>query len=134
MLDPVHSVAASAATTAVAYCCLYATPILLQLLVQLRLQAAVCVQASLTERALELLALPTDGVPRMLLDLGCGSGLSGEALSDNGHIWTVRRFCQLVLGLTGFRGSWRGLGPAPGFRSTACSSAKLFCRTTALCW
>ena len=47
-------------------------------------------QALLTERALELLALPEDGIPRMLLDLGCGSGLSGEALSDNGHVWTVR--------------------------------------------
>jgi 18S rRNA (guanine1575-N7)-methyltransferase len=35
------------------------------------------VQAKLTQRALELLALPDDGQPRLLLDLGCGSGLSG---------------------------------------------------------
>lgn len=48
----------------------------------------IAIQATLTERALELLALPDDGVPRMLLDLGCGSGLSGEALSEQGHIWT----------------------------------------------
>ncbi|KAI4382522.1 hypothetical protein MLD38_008475 [Melastoma candidum] len=45
------------------------------------------IQARLSERALELLALPDDGVPRLLLDIGCGSGLSGETLSDNGHVW-----------------------------------------------
>ncbi|KXZ47612.1 hypothetical protein GPECTOR_34g771 [Gonium pectorale] len=47
----------------------------------------IAIQAALTERALELLALPTDGLPRLLLDLGCGSGLSGEALSEAGHVW-----------------------------------------------
>eukprot|EP00262_Sarcandra_glabra_P009975 TRINITY_DN24816_c0_g1_i1.p1 TRINITY_DN24816_c0_g1~~TRINITY_DN24816_c0_g1_i1.p1 ORF type:complete len:290 (-),score=56.84 TRINITY_DN24816_c0_g1_i1:214-1083(-) len=45
------------------------------------------VQAKLSERALELLALPDDGLPRVLLDIGCGSGLSGETLSENGHHW-----------------------------------------------
>lgn len=44
-------------------------------------------QASLTARALELLALPNDGAPKLLLDVGCGSGLSGEALSEAGHAW-----------------------------------------------
>ncbi|KAE8702065.1 pumilio-like protein 6 [Hibiscus syriacus] len=43
--------------------------------------------AKLSERALELLALPDDGVPRLLLDIGCGSGLSGETLTENGHQW-----------------------------------------------
>ncbi|RVW45803.1 18S rRNA (guanine-N(7))-methyltransferase RID2 [Vitis vinifera] len=43
--------------------------------------------AKISERALELLALPDDGVPRLLLDIGCGSGLSGETLSENGHQW-----------------------------------------------
>lgn len=47
-------------------------------------------QATLTERALELLALPDDGSPRLLLDLGCGSGLSGEELTNRGHTWVVR--------------------------------------------
>ena len=47
-------------------------------------------QATLTERALELLALPDDGLPRLLLDLGCGSGLSGEELTNRGHTWVVR--------------------------------------------
>ncbi|KAL3655432.1 hypothetical protein CASFOL_001218 [Castilleja foliolosa] len=72
------------------------------------------IQAKLSERALELLALPDDGTPRLLLDIvdvvqvqpfelgtfwfplwmaqqlqvhGCGSGLSGETLTDNGHQW-----------------------------------------------
>ncbi|KAE9609868.1 hypothetical protein Lal_00006693 [Lupinus albus] len=45
------------------------------------------IQAELSERALELLALPEDGVPKLLLDIGCGSGLSGETLSEDGHHW-----------------------------------------------
>lgn len=45
------------------------------------------IQASLTARALELLALPPGGGPRLLLDIGCGSGLSGEALTEAGHAW-----------------------------------------------
>lgn len=47
----------------------------------------VTIQTTLTERALELLALPDDGEPKLLLDLGCGSGLSGEALTERGHVW-----------------------------------------------
>ena len=49
-----------------------------------------CLQAQLTERALELLALPDDGHSKLLLDLGCGSGLSGTALTEEGHMWVVR--------------------------------------------
>ncbi|KAG8388486.1 hypothetical protein BUALT_Bualt02G0130700 [Buddleja alternifolia] len=45
------------------------------------------IQAKLSERAVELLALPDDDVPRLLLDIGCGSGLSGETLTENGHHW-----------------------------------------------
>lgn len=48
------------------------------------------IQTALTERALELLALPDDGTPKLLLDLGCGSGLSGETLTEHGHVWVVR--------------------------------------------
>ncbi|CAD6211258.1 unnamed protein product [Miscanthus lutarioriparius] len=43
--------------------------------------------AAISERALELLALPNDGVPKLLLDIGCGSGLSGETLMEHGHHW-----------------------------------------------
>ncbi|KIX00371.1 uncharacterized protein Z518_10510 [Rhinocladiella mackenziei CBS 650.93] len=46
-----------------------------------RIQA---IQASMTNRALELLDLDQ---PSLILDIGCGSGLSGEILSEDGHIW-----------------------------------------------
>lgn len=42
------------------------------------------IQASMTERALELLDLDT---PSFVLDIGCGSGLSGAILSQHGHSW-----------------------------------------------
>eukprot|EP00316_Scyphosphaera_apsteinii_P024252 CAMPEP_0119330952 /NCGR_PEP_ID=MMETSP1333-20130426/79379_1 /TAXON_ID=418940 /ORGANISM="Scyphosphaera apsteinii, Strain RCC1455" /LENGTH=321 /DNA_ID=CAMNT_0007340433 /DNA_START=12 /DNA_END=978 /DNA_ORIENTATION=- len=45
------------------------------------------VQASMAERALELLCLPEDA-PCLLLDVGCGTGLSGEILEEAGHHWT----------------------------------------------
>ncbi|VDP35075.1 unnamed protein product, partial [Soboliphyme baturini] len=41
----------------------------------------------MTERAVELLAIEEEE-PHYLLDIGCGSGLSGEVLSDMGHYWT----------------------------------------------
>ncbi|ESO97985.1 hypothetical protein LOTGIDRAFT_182042 [Lottia gigantea] len=44
------------------------------------------IQQQLSERAVELLALPPD-TPCFLLDVGCGSGLSGEWLSEEGHMW-----------------------------------------------
>lgn len=43
------------------------------------------VQQKITERALELLALSAGS--KFLLDIGCGSGLSGDALSDSDHKW-----------------------------------------------
>ncbi|KAL1923477.1 uncharacterized protein VTP21DRAFT_8457 [Calcarisporiella thermophila] len=48
-----------------------------------RIQA---IQAEMAYRALELLNLPP-GQSSYLLDIGCGSGLSGEILEDEGHIW-----------------------------------------------
>ncbi|KAL7746241.1 18S rRNA (guanine1575-N7)-methyltransferase [Sorochytrium milnesiophthora] len=69
------------------------------------------VQARLSHRALELLALPAaepaaqrdndmeedgdevqevaeeSGKPAFLLDIGCGSGLSGEVIEEYGHYW-----------------------------------------------
>ncbi|ORX36750.1 S-adenosyl-L-methionine-dependent methyltransferase [Kockovaella imperatae] len=44
------------------------------------------VQSQMTHRALELLALPEDEAS-FVLDIGCGSGLSGEILDEEGHIW-----------------------------------------------
>lgn len=44
------------------------------------------IQAKMTHRALELLNLPSDK-SCFLLDIGCGSGLSGEELTESGHVW-----------------------------------------------
>lgn len=44
------------------------------------------IQVQMCERAIELLALGEDE-PRMILDIGCGSGLSGSVLEDQGHAW-----------------------------------------------
>jgi len=41
----------------------------------------------MTLRALELLDLDENSPPSFILDIGCGSGLSGELLSENNHIW-----------------------------------------------
>ncbi|KAK2965670.1 hypothetical protein RJ640_007676 [Escallonia rubra] len=57
------------------------------------------IQAQLSERAMELLALPDDGVPRLLLDVGCGSGLSGETLSEHGHQWIGLDIAQSMLNI-----------------------------------
>jgi 18S rRNA (guanine1575-N7)-methyltransferase len=40
----------------------------------------------LTERALQILAIP-EGKRSLILDIGCGSGISGSVLSENRHIW-----------------------------------------------
>jgi len=44
------------------------------------------IQSSMSERAIELLNLPADQTS-LLLDIGCGSGLSGECITDSGHVW-----------------------------------------------
>lgn len=44
------------------------------------------IQSELTQRCIELLNLP-EGQPSFILDVGCGSGLSGEELTDAGHHW-----------------------------------------------
>jgi 18S rRNA (guanine1575-N7)-methyltransferase len=44
------------------------------------------VQREITERAIELLRLPQDK-PSLILDVGCGSGLSGQVLEEKGHVW-----------------------------------------------
>ncbi|MBN3325424.1 BUD23 methyltransferase, partial [Atractosteus spatula] len=44
------------------------------------------IQTQMSERAVELLNLPEDQ-PCYLLDVGCGSGLSGDYLSEQGHYW-----------------------------------------------
>lgn len=44
------------------------------------------VQREITLRAIELLLLPPDETS-LVLDIGCGSGLSGQVLEEQGHVW-----------------------------------------------
>jgi len=44
------------------------------------------IQVQMCERAIELLALP-ENQSCLLLDIGCGSGLSGSVLEEQGHVW-----------------------------------------------
>lgn len=43
-------------------------------------------QVELTERCLQILAIP-EGRKCLILDIGCGSGLSGSVISEHGHTW-----------------------------------------------
>jgi hypothetical protein len=51
----------------------------------------------MTYRALELLNLQP-AQPAFLLDIGCGSGLSGEILDDEGYIWAGVDIAPSMLG------------------------------------
>ncbi len=44
------------------------------------------IQTQLAKRALEILAIPK-GRSRMILDIGCGSGISGNVLGERNHMW-----------------------------------------------
>ncbi|GAB6030293.1 Williams Beuren syndrome chromosome region 22 protein [Chamberlinius hualienensis] len=54
------------------------------------------IQEKMSDRAIELLCLPED-CPCLVLDLGCGSGLSGECLSEQGHMWIGVDISQAML-------------------------------------
>ncbi|EAL72211.1 hypothetical protein DDB_G0269722 [Dictyostelium discoideum AX4] len=45
------------------------------------------IQTKMAERAYELLAIPETAEGLMLLDIGCGSGISGDVITDAGHYW-----------------------------------------------
>jgi 18S rRNA (guanine1575-N7)-methyltransferase len=45
------------------------------------------IELAMSDRAVQLLCLSGDE-PSHILDLGCGSGLSGVILTAQGHIWT----------------------------------------------
>ena len=44
------------------------------------------IQTQLAKRALEILAIPKHK-SRLILDIGCGSGISGNVLGRYGHMW-----------------------------------------------
>jgi len=46
------------------------------------------IQSEIAARAIEMLNLPPVSTrPSYILDIGCGSGLSGQALEEAGHFW-----------------------------------------------
>ena len=49
-----------------------------------RMQA---IQTQMAERCIELLNLDPSSGPHLILDVGCGSGISGAALSRHGFGW-----------------------------------------------
>jgi 18S rRNA (guanine1575-N7)-methyltransferase len=55
------------------------------------------IQAKMTERAMELLALSGDEGVQMILDLGCGSGLSSEIVNELGHVFIGCDISQAML-------------------------------------
>lgn len=55
------------------------------------------IQVQMCERAIELLALPDDQ-PSLILDIGCGSGLSGSVLEENNHHWIGIDISKSMLG------------------------------------
>lgn len=51
----------------------------------------------MSKRAIQLLALPDDK-SCFLLDIGCGSGLSGQILTEAGHQWIGIDISKAMLG------------------------------------
>lgn len=45
------------------------------------------IQESMTNRAMELLELRENDGTQLILDLGCGSGLSSQCIEEHGHKW-----------------------------------------------
>jgi 18S rRNA (guanine1575-N7)-methyltransferase len=56
------------------------------------------IQTEMTERALQLLRLSADR-PSYVLDIGTGSGLSGEVLTEHGHSWVGVDISPSMLGV-----------------------------------
>jgi 18S rRNA (guanine1575-N7)-methyltransferase len=56
------------------------------------------VQREITLRAIELLLLPQDQTA-LILDVGCGSGLSGTVLEEKGHVWVGCDVSRDMLGV-----------------------------------
>lgn len=60
------------------------------------------IQQEITERALQMLAIP-EGQPRLLLDIGCGSGISGSVLSEYDHMWVGLDISKAMLNVAADR-------------------------------
>ncbi len=58
----------------------------------------IAIQTAMAERCLELLHF-ADAGPKLILDIGCGSGLSGDVLTEAGHMWTGLDVSASMLGI-----------------------------------
>lgn len=65
------------------------------------------IQAEISERAIEMLALPPNQ-RSYILDVGCGSGLSGKALEEAGHYWVGCDISQSMLDVANDRDEENG--------------------------
>lgn len=57
----------------------------------------------MTERALQLLAIP-ESKSCYILDIGCGSGVSGHVLEEHGHEWVGVDISKAMLDIAVERG------------------------------
>lgn len=69
------------------------------------------IQSQMARRAVELLALPA-GRACFLLDIGCGSGLSGGELRACGYHWAGIDISRSMLGARARRVPYPATGPA----------------------
>lgn len=51
----------------------------------------------MTDRAIQMLNL-APGSPALLLDIGCGSGISGSVITSEGHTWIGLDISRAMLG------------------------------------
>lgn len=74
----------------------------------------VSIQREITHRAIELLKLDTTtengSRPSLILDVGCGSGLSGQVRTTHIHSFTFIYTCMFVLSLLHWRRRYTFLG------------------------
>ncbi len=71
----------------------------------------------MSERAIELLNLQSDN--QLILDIGCGSGLSGDELSEEGHVWVgldISRDMMEVANERGVQGDMMQIDMGQGFK------------------
>jgi 18S rRNA (guanine1575-N7)-methyltransferase len=65
------------------------------------------IQTEITQRAIEMLQLP-QGQCSYILDIGCGSGLSGQVLEANGYHWVGCDVSSSMLGVASERDTEKG--------------------------
>ena len=58
----------------------------------------IMIQTQLAERALEILAIPKKK-SKLILDVGCGSGISGNVLGARDHMWVGLDISKAMLGV-----------------------------------